>query len=103
MISSTESFFQRVILELWVAQVRDLEGIMGVVRSAACALVGADGSTFVLRDGDQCFYTGEDAISLLWKGLRFPMSMCISGWIMMNHQIFSSKPRFWPLLMSLKI
>src|SRR5262249_38324622 len=28
----------------------------------------------------------EDAISPLWKGQRFPLSSCISGWVMLNHQ-----------------
>jgi putative nucleotidyltransferase with HDIG domain len=38
----------------------------------------------VLRDGDFCFYADEDAISPLWKGQRFPMGTCISGWAMKN-------------------
>ena len=42
-------------------------------------LVGADGATFVLRDGDCCYYVDEDAISPLWKGQRFPLEACISG------------------------
>jgi PAS domain S-box-containing protein len=70
-----------------LAQARDLENIMGVVRSAARVLTGADGATFVLREGDQCYYADEDAIQPLWKGHRFPMSMCISGWVMMNHEV----------------
>ena len=47
-------------------------------------MTGADGATFVLRDGDFCFYADEDAISPLWKGQRFPMETCISGWAMNN-------------------
>jgi signal transduction histidine kinase len=38
----------------------------------------------VLRDGDQCHYVDEDAIGPLWKGRRFPMSACISGWAMLH-------------------
>jgi hypothetical protein len=34
--------------------------------------------TFVLREGDLCYYAEEDAISPLWKGKRFPMAACIS-------------------------
>ena len=30
-----------------------------------------------LREGR---YADEDAIGKLWKGQRFPMSTCISGW-----------------------
>ncbi|HLX87249.1 MAG TPA: hypothetical protein VKR22_02135 [Acidimicrobiales bacterium] len=55
-----------------------------VVRSAPRRLVGADGATFVLRDIDMCFYVDEDAASPLWKGQRFPIERCISGWAMLN-------------------
>lgn len=65
---------------------RDLDTVLKIVRSAARKLTGADGSTFVLRDGDKCFYAEEDAIAPLWKGSRFPMSACISGWVMLNRQ-----------------
>lgn len=65
---------------------RDLQGIMDIVRRAARELTGADGATFVLRDGDKCFYAEEDAIAPLWKGLRFPLETCVSGWAMLNRQ-----------------
>jgi signal transduction histidine kinase len=64
----------------------DLETIMEIVRSAARSLTGADGATFVLRDGEYCHYADEDAISPLWKGSRFPMNSCISGWAMLHNQ-----------------
>jgi PAS domain S-box-containing protein len=64
----------------------DLPAIMAVVRRAARELTGADGATFVLRDGDKCFYAEENAIEPLWKGQRFPMSLCISGWVMLNRE-----------------
>jgi diguanylate cyclase (GGDEF)-like protein len=60
----------------------DLETIMFIVRKAARQLTGADGATFVLRDENRCYYADEDAIAPLWKGKRFPMSTCISGWVM---------------------
>ena len=65
---------------------RDLPTVMDIVRHAARKLTGADGATFVLRDNGKCFYAEEDAISPLWKGQRFPMSACISGWAMLNKQ-----------------
>jgi signal transduction histidine kinase/CheY-like chemotaxis protein len=71
-----------VVQEL--SRTRALEEIQVIVRRAARELTGADGATFVLRDGDKCFYADEDAIGPLWKGLRFPMSTCISGWAMLN-------------------
>ena len=57
-----------------------------IVRKAARALTGADGATFVLRDNGHCYYADEDAIEPLWKGKRFPMGLCISGWVMLNCQ-----------------
>ena len=73
-----------VVQELSLA--RDLPSVQAIVRHAARELTGADGATFVLRDGDQCFYADEDAIAPLWKGQRFPMSACISGWTMLNRE-----------------
>jgi serine/threonine protein kinase len=65
---------------------RDLPSVQDIVRRAARRLTGADGATFVLRDGDRCFYADEDAIAPLWKGERFPMSACISGWSMLHRR-----------------
>jgi signal transduction histidine kinase len=72
----------RVVQELSTA--RDLATVQRIVRSAARRLTGADGATFVLRDGDDCHYADEDAIAPLWKGRRFPMEHCVSGWVMRN-------------------
>lgn len=71
-----------VIQELSMA--RSLERVMEIVRRAAREIVGADGATFVLRDGGQCYYADEEAIAPLWKGRRFPLDACISGWAMRN-------------------
>lgn len=65
---------------------RDLGSVMAIVRRVARELTGADGASFILRDGDTCHYADEDAISPLWKGQRFPMSASISGWAMLNKQ-----------------
>jgi K+-sensing histidine kinase KdpD len=65
---------------------KNLDEIMQIVRSAARELVDADGATFILKDGDKCYYADEDAISPLWKGKRFNSSICISGWVMQNRQ-----------------
>jgi len=74
----------RAVQELSLA--RELTEVQRIVRSAARELTGCDGATFVLRDGDRCHYADEDAIEPLWKGSRFPMEMCISGWAMLNRQ-----------------
>lgn len=72
------------IQELSIAP--DLESIMKIVRTSARKLLNANGSTFVLRDGEMCFYADEDTIAPLWKGQRFPIDICISGWAMKNKQ-----------------
>lgn len=65
---------------------RSLDQVTAVVRRAARELTGADGATFVLRERDLCYYVDEDAIAPLWKGSRFPMSTCVSGWVMLHRQ-----------------
>ena len=69
-----------------LSQAEDLAAVTSVVRKAARDLAGADGATFVLRDGDTCHYVDEDAVGPLWKGRRFPLTTCISGWVMLNRQ-----------------
>jgi signal transduction histidine kinase len=63
---------------------RDLDAIIEIVQRSARKLTGAEGVTFVLKDKDQCFYANEDAIAPLWKGQRFPLEHCVSGWAMIN-------------------
>lgn len=70
----------RAVLDL--SQARSVEQIREIVRHAARELAHSDGATFVLRDGEQCHYVDEDAVAPLWKGQRFPMSACVSGWAM---------------------
>ncbi|HVL13851.1 MAG TPA: GAF domain-containing protein, partial [Gemmata sp.] len=69
-----------------LSMARSLPMVQEVVRVAARRLTGADGATFILRDGDQSYYADEDAISPLWKGRRFPLSECVSGWVMTNRR-----------------
>lgn len=65
---------------------RTVGEVQQIVRTAARELCGADGATFVLRDGGSCFYADEDAIAPLWKGQRFPLDQCVSGWVMRNRE-----------------
>lgn len=67
-----------------LSRARDVGTITRITRDAARELTDADGATFVLRDGDKCFYADENAIAPLWKGKRFPMEICISGWVMLH-------------------
>ncbi|CAK0768100.1 hypothetical protein WCLP8_410005 [uncultured Gammaproteobacteria bacterium] len=81
-----EKFAPRDVIALVqrLSLARGLDEIMAVVRRGARHLTGADGVTFVLRDGGFCHYADEDAISPLWKGQRFPLEICISGWAMLH-------------------
>jgi signal transduction histidine kinase len=82
--SVDENILANAAARLRVAE--DLSTVQQVVRTAARILAHADGATFVLRDADHCFYADEDAISPLWKGQRFPVTSCISGWAMLHAQ-----------------
>jgi GAF domain-containing protein len=69
-----------------LAQASRPEEFQSILARAARRLVRADGATFVLRDGDKCFYVDEDAVVPLRKGERIPLTACISGWVMLNRQ-----------------
>ncbi|MBS2020873.1 MAG: response regulator [Deltaproteobacteria bacterium] len=64
---------------------RSLDQVGQVVRRFARELSGADSASFVLLDGDQCFYLEEDPVSPLWKG-SVPRSRSISGWAMQHNE-----------------
>lgn len=65
---------------------KDLARVADIVRHAARQLADADGATFVLKEGNSCYYFEEDAIAPLWKGMKFPLSSCVSGWAMLHKQ-----------------
>lgn len=90
--SSSASFRQTPTGELVaalerLAQADSIERVVETIRSLSRRLVGSDGIAVVLRDGDLCHYVEEDAVGPLWKGGKFPMTSCISGWAMMNRRI----------------
>lgn len=70
-----------------LSSARSVEDVAEVIRSKARQISGADGVTFVLRDGPFCHYLDEDAVGPLWKGKRFPLETCISGWAMLNGKV----------------
>lgn len=84
MIRANTQWLVETVQKLSLA--RNIETITQIVRTVARKIIGADGATFVLRDNNLCYYVDEDAISPLWKGSRFPMETCISGWVMLNKQ-----------------
>ncbi len=70
-----------------LARAGSLPEVIGIVRHAAKSLTHADGVTFVLQEEGYCYYADEEAIGPLWKGSRFPLKSCISGWAMLNRQM----------------
>lgn len=78
--------FELVRVTRELARCDDIACVMQTLGSAVRRLTGADGVTLVLREGSNCHYADEDAIAPLWKGRRFPMEACISGWSMLNRQ-----------------
>jgi PAS domain S-box-containing protein len=69
-----------------LATAGSLDDIIAVVRETARDIAGSDGVCFVLKDGDFCHYVEEHAIGPLWKGRRFPLTACISGWCMLRDE-----------------
>ena len=71
---------------------RALVGALGfsqvthIVCRAARALTGAEGATFVLREGERVRYVDEDAVAPLWKGSDYPIECCVSGWTMLHSE-----------------
>lgn len=78
--------FELVRITRELARCADFGAAVRTLGSAARRLTGADGVTLVLREGDECHYVDEDAIAPLWKGRRFPMDACISGWAMLHRR-----------------
>jgi PAS domain S-box-containing protein len=67
-----------------LSSAQSLDSVQDIVAISARRLIGADGATLVFKENDHCFYVNEDAIEPLWKGKKFPMDSCISGWVMEN-------------------
>lgn len=69
-----------------ILHARTHDEIVETIRSSARALVGCEGIAIIRKDGDLCHYVEEDAIGPLWKGQKFPVIACISGWAMTKGQ-----------------
>lgn len=58
--------------------------MLAEILKAARSVARADAACFALSEGDQCYYLAEDSREPLWRGQRFPQSICISGWAIQN-------------------
>ena len=63
-----------------------MEDVVAILRATARRLIGADGIAVILREDEQCWYVEEDAMGPLWKGHKFPLASCISGWAMVHKE-----------------
>jgi len=69
---------------LRLSAVSSLAEMVVVLRDTARRIAGSDGIAVVLRDGEFCHYVAEDAIRPLWRGCRFRLEECVSGWAMLH-------------------
>jgi len=67
-----------------LARARALDEVVDVVRATARSVTGAQGITFVTREGEHCHYVAEDAIAPLWAGRSFRLTECVPGWVMLH-------------------
>lgn len=75
--------YERLVLAVEALSLAKTDAVIRrIVSQVARVLTGADGASYVVRDGDRCAYVDEDAIGPLWKGRSFPMDVCVSGWSM---------------------
>ncbi|WP_221734508.1 hybrid sensor histidine kinase/response regulator [Sphingomonas melonis] len=65
-----------------LAAAGSMEAVVDVLRETAREAIGAEGIAVVLREGDTCRYIAEDAMAALWRGRRFDVGECVSGWSM---------------------
>lgn len=69
-----------------LAEARSTAEVVEILRLTARRVVRSDGIAVILREGESCFYAAEDAIEPLWRGCRFPVDGCVSGWAMRNRE-----------------
>lgn len=69
-----------------LASTETTEELQRLLTRSARKLLGADGATLVLKEKEYCHYVEEDSIAPLWRTEKFPVSSCISGWVMENRQ-----------------
>ena len=75
---------REVIGDLGLAD--SVDEVVQIIRISARMIAGADGITFVRREGEFVHYVAEDAIAPLWTGQRFPIGSCISGLAMLARE-----------------
>lgn len=77
--------------------VTSLDEMVSALNATGREIAGSDGIAVVLRSGGFCHYVAEDAIMPLWRGSRFRLEECISGWAMLNGRA-AVVPDVWSVL-----
>ncbi len=72
-----------IINKLSAVQTRDQ--LQNTITQGARMLSGATGSTFIIKEDQQCFYAKSDTPGALWEGERFNLNGCVSGWALLNN------------------
>lgn len=67
-----------------VSHIKVYDDVTTTLKNATKKLINCDASSIILKDGDQCHYIDEDSAQPLWKGMKFPLDDCISGWAIKN-------------------
>ena len=74
-----------------IAKTYSMDSIMHTVHTTARNIMNAEGSSFILREGEYCHYADENAVTPLFKGKTYPLTDCISGWAIKNKQLVAIK------------
>ncbi|HEU0033866.1 MAG TPA: ATP-binding protein [Kofleriaceae bacterium] len=69
-----------------LGSVRSIDELATIVCRLARELTDADGAAFVVREDSTVHYIEEDAIGPLWKGQRFSIESCLSGWAILHRE-----------------
>lgn len=67
-----------------VSHIKVYEDITSTLKTAAKRLIHCDASSIIIRVDEDCHYIDEDSEQPLWKGMRFPLNNCITGWAILN-------------------
>lgn len=73
-------------LSVALANAASFAEILALLAENVVMHLKADGVTLVVREDNECHYVDELAIAPLWKGRRFPLVSCISGWSMVHQE-----------------
>jgi PAS domain S-box-containing protein len=76
---SRQRLLTAVLRELSLA--RDRGQIAAAMTAGTRRLLGADGASLAVREGDACVHAGEDAIAPLWPGRAPDLASELPGWV----------------------